>query len=99
MIVATAVQLPAPKLPDNLAISLAPNEAQPAKLKFVDTRQTFEALAQDVKVTYKPDRVEVTMIAGSFTWASAGKPPYRNIFKMLYLTFEMNGKMISFQIE
>ena len=46
-----------PKLPENLAITLTPTEPQPAKLKFTDTRQTFEAQAQDVKVTYAPDLV------------------------------------------
>jgi hypothetical protein len=33
-------------------------------------------------------------------YASTGKPPYRNIFKMLYVSFEMkNWKMISFRID
>ena len=96
---ATTDRVQAPKLPDNLAITVTPTDAQPARLKFTDTRQTFEALAQDVKVTYKPDRVEVTMIAGSFTWTATAKPTYKNMFKTLDLTFEANGHWISFRID
>lgn len=87
------------ELPANLSVTDA-SGGKPAKLRFVGTRQTFDAQAHDVTVlTPVEGIVLVKMTAGDFVWTSAGQPTYKNTFHHLELKFEVaSGSFIAFRI-